>query len=170
MESLILGKFEEEGYVFGVSGAAAFYRRNMLESLKVDSEYFDSDFGYFYEDLDIAWRAENSGWKGYYIPRAIAYHLRGGTARKQDGRGRRFARYYLNDELHYDLLKNRYLTIIKNDSLFKFLLNFPFIVLYDIVSWGFAILSRPGLVRMVFSQKIPVAAAFRKRKIMRAKK
>jgi GT2 family glycosyltransferase len=164
------GKFEKEGPVFGVSGAVAFYRRSMLEGLKIDAEYFDHDFGYFYEDLDIAWRAANSGWKGYYIPRAIAYHLRGGTARKQNGQGRRMARYYLSDELHYDLLKNRYLTIIKNDSLFKFLLNLPFIVLYDIVSWGFVILFRPKLLRMIFSQKMPFSAAFRKRKMVRTKK
>ena len=164
------GKFEQEGYVFGVGGAVAFYRRSMLEDLKVDAEYFDNDFGYFYEDLDIAWRAENSGWKGYYIPRAVAYHIRGGTARPRVGRGRRMARRYLSEALHYDLLKNRYLTVIKNDSLPRFLLNLPFIVLYDIASWGFVLLFRPKLIKMVFSKRIPFATAFRKRKILRTKK
>jgi GT2 family glycosyltransferase len=164
------GKFEKEEYVFGVGGAVAFYRRSMLEGLKVGAEYFDPDFGYFYEDLDIAWRAENSGWKGYYIPRAVAYHLRGGTARPQVGRGKRMARRYLSEALHYDLLKNRYLAIIKNDSLPGFLLNLPFIVLYDIASWGFVLLFRPQLIKMVFSKRIPFTAAFRKRKILRSKK
>ncbi|MBU1869171.1 MAG: glycosyltransferase, partial [Candidatus Omnitrophica bacterium] len=70
------GQFDTEGYVFGVSGAAALYRREMLEDIKVAEEYFDSDFRFYYEDLDIAWRAQNRGWKGYYMPSAIAYHVR----------------------------------------------------------------------------------------------
>ena len=80
------------------------------------------------------------------------------------------ARRYLSEALHYDLLKNRYLTMIKNDSLPRFLLSLPFIILYDIASWGFVLLFRPKLIKMVFSKRIPFATAFRKRKILRTKK
>ncbi|MFA5157129.1 MAG: glycosyltransferase family 2 protein [Candidatus Omnitrophota bacterium] len=144
------GRFESEGYVFGVSGAAAFYRREMLEALKRNGEYLDEDFGFFYEDLDIAWRGQNRGWKGYYMPAAVAYHLRGGTARPVAGHGKRLARRYLSDELYFDLIKNRYLAMIKNDSLFGFLFSLPFIILYDLVGWGFIILFRPRLIRKFF--------------------
>ncbi|MFA5350237.1 MAG: glycosyltransferase family 2 protein, partial [Candidatus Omnitrophota bacterium] len=68
------GQFENAGYVFGATGAVAFYRRSMLEEIKDGQDYFDPDFGLFYEDLDIAWRANNAGWKGYYLPSAVAYH------------------------------------------------------------------------------------------------
>jgi GT2 family glycosyltransferase len=158
---------EKEEYVFGVSGAVAFYRRKMLEELKIDSEYFDNDFGFFYEDLDIAWRGNNAGWRGCYLPHAIAYHLRGGTARKGSGQGRRFARRYLSDRLSFDLLKNRYLTIIKNDSLCGLLLCLPFIVFYDIANWGFIVLFRRQLLKMIFSEGIPFASALRKRRILK---
>src|SRR3989338_6010416 len=47
------GQFEKEEYVFGVNGAAAFYRKKMLDEIKLGSEYFDSDFHIFYEDLDV---------------------------------------------------------------------------------------------------------------------
>jgi GT2 family glycosyltransferase len=41
------GQFEKEGYIFGVNGAVVFYHRDMLEEIKVNSEYFDSDFRFF---------------------------------------------------------------------------------------------------------------------------
>lgn len=40
--------YNRAGYIFGVSGAVAFYRRAMLEDLKMGVEYFDSDFRFFY--------------------------------------------------------------------------------------------------------------------------
>ncbi|MGE5307954.1 MAG: glycosyltransferase [Deltaproteobacteria bacterium] len=59
-----LGQYQSAGPVFGVSGAAAFYRRSMLFDVADRGGFFDPDFGMFYEDLDIAWRAHRRGWKG----------------------------------------------------------------------------------------------------------
>ena len=41
------GQFEQEGYVFGVGGAAGFYRREMLEDIREGQDYFDSNFHFF---------------------------------------------------------------------------------------------------------------------------
>jgi len=142
------GQFEKEEYIFGVNGAVAFYRREMLEDIKIGEDYFDSDFHFFYEDLDIAWRAKRAGWKGYYIPSAVAYHVRGGTARKNYGIDKPYARTFLSDELHLDLIKNRYLTIIKNETCLDFLLHLPFMVLYDFVMWGYILLFKPNLMKI----------------------
>ena len=164
-------RFQKEGYIFGVSGAAALYSRKMLDEIRLGSEYFDNAFGFFYEDLDIAWRGKNFGWRGYYVSSAIVYHLRGGTARSCEGRGNnKIARRYLNNELYFNLLKNRYLAIIKNDSLPGFLVNFIFILLYDIASWGTVILFRPQLIKKLSSIKAQVVLAFRKRKILLKKR
>jgi GT2 family glycosyltransferase len=95
----------------------------MLEEIKEEGEYFDSEFHIFYEDLDIAWRAKRSGWKGYYVPGAIAYHLRGGSVRGKSGIDKPFVRRYLNNQLQAGLIKNRYLAIIKNGSVCGFLLH-----------------------------------------------
>ncbi|PIQ87812.1 MAG: hypothetical protein COV73_02160, partial [Candidatus Omnitrophica bacterium CG11_big_fil_rev_8_21_14_0_20_43_6] len=62
-----LGQFDKGGFIFGVSGAAAFYRKDMLEAVKKKEDYFDADFRMFYEDLDISWRAQKRGWRAYYI-------------------------------------------------------------------------------------------------------
>lgn len=142
------GQFEKQRYVFGVNGAAAFYRRTTLEDIKERDEYFDSRFHIFYEDLDVAWRAQRRGWKAYYIPSAVAYHVRGGTVRAANGIGKSYARRYLNDELHLDLIKNRYLVIIKNESALGLLLCLAGIFSYDFVMWGYILFFRPRLIKL----------------------
>ncbi len=160
------GKFEEEEYIFGVNGAVAFYRKEMLETIKIGSEYFDQDFHIFYEDLDIAWRAQNFGWQGYYIPQAVAYHIRGGTVRSNNGINKRYARHYLNDELTIDLIKNRYLAIVKNDNLMSLLFHFPIIISYDLLTYAYLIIFRLSLLKKIFGLHVLIKAAFEKRHIL----
>lgn len=157
------GQYDKEGRVFGVSGAVAFYRKAMLESIKAGHEYFDSDYGMFYEDLDLAWRAEKSGWSAYYVPSALAYHARGVSARAACGMNRPYARRYLSDNLHYDLIKNRYLTIIKNGTWLNLLLRLPFFLLYDILSWLYVIAFRPAVLKRFFLNPGVLKSAFGKR-------
>ncbi len=164
------GQFDKDGYIFGVNGAVAFYRKKMLEDIKLSGEYFDSDFSFFYEDLDLAWRAHNLGWKGYYKPSAVAYHLRGGTARSSRGFNKKFARFYLDNELLFDLIKNRYLTIIKNENLLDLLISLPFVILYDILAWGHILFFRWKVMNSFFSKGVPVNSAFRKRIILKKMK
>ena len=164
------GRYENEEYIFGVNGAAAFYRKCMLDQIKIDAEYFDTEYNIFYEDLDIAWRAHNLGWKCFYMPSAVAYHARGQTVRRNVGVGKSKARLYLNNELNYDLIKNRCLTIIKNESLLGFLLHLPFILIYDIFSLVYILLFRPVVLKKLFLQPIPVKSAFRKRRKISIKK
>lgn len=160
------GCFQKEEYIFGVNGAVALYRREMLERIKIDSEYFDQDFHIFYEDLDIAWRAQNFGWRGYYIPAAIAYHVRGGTVRRNNGINKKYARHYLSDELYLDLVKNRYLAIIKNEKLLSLLLHVPFIIAYDICAYVYAAIFRFPLFTKVITMRIPVKESYKKRQVL----
>jgi GT2 family glycosyltransferase len=162
-----IGQFEKSRYIFGVNGAVSFYRRKMLVDIKLGSDYFDSDLRIFYEDLDIAWRAHKFGWKGYYIPGAIAYHIRGGTVRQGKGMNKRYARHFLSDNLHFDLFKNRYLTIIKNETFLGFLLHLPFIVIYDIFLWSYLLIFKFSVVKIILSKKIPISSAFRKRTLLK---
>jgi GT2 family glycosyltransferase len=63
--------------VFGVSGGAAVYRRQTLESIGG----FDSSFFGYLEDVDVAWRARMRGWRAVYAPTAVAYHHHSATFR-----------------------------------------------------------------------------------------
>ena len=69
-------QFEKEKEVFGACAAAAIYRKSVLEDIGL----FDEDFHSFYEDVDISFRAQLSGYKCLYVPTAVVYHQGGGTA------------------------------------------------------------------------------------------
>jgi len=160
-------QFENPGYIFGVNGAVAFYRRKMLEELKVAGEYFDADFGFFYEDLDISWRAQRKGWQGYYVPEAVACHVRGASVRSQEGINRPYALRFLNDDLLFDLIKNRYLTIIKNESIIGFVIFLPFMFGYNLLLWGFVLIFRPRVIKkFILEQGYYFSMAFKKRKLI----
>jgi GT2 family glycosyltransferase len=64
------GSENEVVEVFGASGAAALYRRAMLEGVGG----FDQSFFAYLEDADLAWRARMHGWRCVYAPRAVARH------------------------------------------------------------------------------------------------
>ena len=164
------GQFEQEGFVFGVGGAAAFYRKEMLEEIKQGQDYFDSDFHFFYEDLDVAWRAHRGEWKGYYIPKAIGYHVRGGSVRDMAGIDKPYARRYLNEYLHLELLKNRYMAMIKNETGLGFLLHFPCILLYDLVLWLYILLFRTPLIKKFIPQLKYLRTSYAKKQFYRRKK
>ncbi|MDD5560912.1 MAG: glycosyltransferase [Candidatus Omnitrophica bacterium] len=142
------GKFEKPGLIFGVSGSVAFYRKKMLEDIKQGEDYFDPAFRMFYEDLDVSWRANKRRWQAYYIPAAKAFHVRGGSLRADSGLDKPFARKYINDELHCDLIKNRYRAILKNASLLGFLVHLVPIILYDIGAWAYVLLFRRKVARI----------------------
>jgi GT2 family glycosyltransferase len=145
------GQFEQEGFIFGVGGAVAFYRRKMLDEIKEGTDFFDPLFRMFYEDLDLSWRSHRRGWKAYYIPTAIACHVRGGSVRHNPGQGKALARRYLSDEFHSDLIKNRYRAILKNETFATFCLHLVPIVFYDLCAWCYVLFFRFKVIRIFFS-------------------
>ena len=78
--------YMEEAHVLGACGAAAMYRRSMLEDVKVGGEYFDTDFFAFAEDLDLSLRARLRGHACVAVPGAVVYHrLRATSGRGSEG-------------------------------------------------------------------------------------
>jgi GT2 family glycosyltransferase len=61
--------------VFGASGGAALYRREMLS----DIGGFDESFFAYLEDVDVAWRARMKGWRCLYVPGAVVSHQHSAT-------------------------------------------------------------------------------------------
>jgi GT2 family glycosyltransferase len=70
------GRDLHDAYVFGASGAAAVYRRAMLEDVAFEGQVFDEAFFAFREDVDLAWRAQMLGWSCRYVPAALGRHRR----------------------------------------------------------------------------------------------
>lgn len=65
--------------VFGACGGAAAYRRSMLD----DIGFLDPDFFMIYEDVDLSFRAQLSGYECVYLPQAVVYHRYRSTIGKQ---------------------------------------------------------------------------------------
>jgi len=146
-------QYEKGEYVFGVNGACAFFRRSMLADIKDKNGYFDETFRIYYDDLDLCWRAQKKGWKAYYNPKAMAYHVRGGTvACEASNKKPRFL--YLQDDLKELYIKNRYKCIRKNDSLRGIFLNLPFIIWYEIKIWGYLFIRVRFLLTMIARHSI----------------
>ncbi len=99
------GSYRQYEYVFGATAAAALYRREMIEDISLDGEFFDSDFFVYREDADVAWRAQIMGWRCLYVPYACGYHVRKVLP------GNRRA---LPSEINMHSVKNRFLLRIKN--------------------------------------------------------
>jgi GT2 family glycosyltransferase len=110
--------------VFGVSGAAAMFRRAFLDDVRIDGEIFDEDFFAYREDADLAWRGRLFGWRAVCVPRAIAYHVRRVTPE---------ARRELPSEINMHSVKNRFLLRLKNEGLYLALRNAPFELARDFV-------------------------------------
>lgn len=68
------GQYDRLEYVFGAPGAAALYKRQMVDDVAFEGQFFDESFFTWYEDVDVDWRAQNRGWKCLYVPTAVAYH------------------------------------------------------------------------------------------------
>ena len=99
------GQYDTDEFVFGATGAAALYRRSMIDDVSLNGEFFDSEFFAYREDADVAWRAQLLGWRCLYTPRAVAYHVR-----RVLPENRRSVPAVLN--MHS--VKNRFLMRIKN--------------------------------------------------------
>jgi len=99
------GEYSNFEYVFGATAAAALYRREMIDDISIDGEFFDSDFFVYREDADVAWRAQLLGWRCLYTPNPRAYHVRNVLP------GNRRA---LPAEINMHSVKNRFLMRIKN--------------------------------------------------------
>jgi GT2 family glycosyltransferase len=99
------GQHNRREYVFGATGAAALYRRDMIRDISIDGEFFDADFFAYREDADLAWRAQLLGWKCLYVPDAVAYHVRHVLPSN---------RRALSPVINMHSVKNRFLMRIKN--------------------------------------------------------
>jgi GT2 family glycosyltransferase len=156
-----------EGEVFSVCGAASVFSRRALERLKVGDEYYDEDFFMFWEDFDIGWRANLLGVKVFFTPRAIAYHFRSGTLPRTI-----WARFSLAAArpvpLRFHLVKNRYLTLIKNFRWRKSWTALPFVVLKDLLWIGALTIRSPKIIIAVARSRELFKKAWKKRKMISA--
>ena len=129
--------YDTPGEAFGPDGAAALYRREMLEDCRLGGMVLDEDFEKWAADVDLAWRAQTLGWRSVYEPRALAYHVRSygpSTRASMPERDRRVQ------------FRNRYLMIVKNDSA-ALARDLHRVLAYEVLALGHALLRERHLLR-----------------------
>jgi len=125
------GHYLKHEYVFGATAAAALYRREMIEDIAVDGEFFDEEFFVYREDADVAWRAQLFGWRCIYTPHARGYHVRNVLP------GNRRA---LPPVINMHSVKNRFMMRMKNITPDLYRRNWVSITTRDLIVVGCCLL------------------------------
>lgn len=94
--------FREKCEVFCPAGAAALYSKELLLDTVQDRQFLDEDYNFYFEELDLGWRARLRGWRCAYVPEAIVYHRKSATA----GPYSRLVAYYTNRNIFFNIVKN----------------------------------------------------------------
>lgn len=163
------GVFEQEEEVFGCSGAAFFARREALESVAVEGEYLDETFFMYKEDVDLSWRLRLAGWECWYVPRAIAYHVRTSS---EPTSARSFHRNERSKPRHVRIhsMKNQWLMLVKNEDGANLARDLPFVALRETLVVAYNILAAPMITVAAvrgFARALPDAR--RKRRAVKSR-
>jgi GT2 family glycosyltransferase len=129
---------ERPGDVFGGDGACVLYRREALNAVAVGAEVFDEDMGLWASDADVAWRVREAGYRCVFEPAAVAWHVRFYSPGN---------RALLAPEHRRLQFRNRLLMLAKNETARGFARNAPFILGYEVLALGHALLRERTLLR-----------------------
>lgn len=161
------GQFDAPEDVFSACGAAAFWRTEAIADVSLNGEFFDEDFFAYWEDADVGWRAKQRGWRIVYRPDVMAYHARGGAFALKSKAV--FSILEKSEEFQYHIVKNRYLTMIKNDSWQGVLRHLPFILAWEQMVKLFLITHPHVLLRLLDNIEVLVSRALARRRMLTAK-
>ncbi len=162
MRMLPIPALEQPQEVFGVTGAAALYRRAALENIRIEGQIYDEAYFSYGEDIDLAWRLRAFGWHAAYTPGARAHHVGSGSL----GGALRF--FDKPTFFQRQALRNRYLTLVKNARGRDLLHILPVMCAAELVLWPYLLLRQPwrfpALLRTPFEllQRLPAAIRWRR--------
>lgn len=151
------GQFQQPAFLFAVCGAALFIRSSLAHALAVDGRLWDEAFFAYYEDGDLSWRAQNAGWRCLYWPTAVVIHKRGGASPAS------FFQKPAIYQLH--TIKNRYLMLLKNGSWRLLWPQLPYILLRELLIWGYLALHPRRLWATLQALRPLVGLAWRQRAV-----
>jgi GT2 family glycosyltransferase len=129
--------YDRPAEAFGADGAAALYRREVLEQCSLGGEVLDEDMALWASDADLAWRAQLMGWRCVYEPGAVAEHVRtySPSTRAQMSEAARRLQF-----------RNRYLMMIKNETAGGLRRDLLRIVGYEVLALGHVLLRERHLL------------------------
>lgn len=148
--------YDRKEWIFGACAGAAIYRKCMIE----DIGSFDARFFLLYEDVDLSFRAQLSGYKCLYVPESIVYHM----ASEAIGYDSPTSIYYGHRNLEWVYIQN-----IPNSLIPKTITQH---LIYDLLAFNFFLLKGQG--KIFIKSKIDaikdLKLVIQKRKIIQKKK
>jgi|GEM_PF-3525931 len=121
-------------FIFGPNGACPLFKKEMIIDISVRGNLFDKFFFMYGDDVDVGWRISKAGWKTAFVPECKAWHSVGGS------------KPFENRKVRAEYIANRYILILKNDSLVLFLRDIPFIILIEILFFSIQTLKHPAFI------------------------
>ena len=101
------GQYDDACEIFWATGAAMFVKAKVWKQLGG----LDGDFFAHMEEIDFCWRAKNGGYKVYYCPQSVVYHIGGGTL-PPSSPFKTFLNFRNNFSLLFKNLQKRQLTYV----------------------------------------------------------
>ncbi|MEK7189943.1 MAG: glycosyltransferase family 2 protein, partial [Patescibacteria group bacterium] len=147
-ENVIPAKAEIQLEVFGISGALPMYRRAALETVSFSNgDFFDASYHSYKEDVDLAYRLASAGFKSYVLSDAVAYHDRAGVGPKTMNDAAALANKKTQSTwVKYHSYKNHLMTLYKNEYWQNFLLDFFWILWYEVKKFVYFLLLDRGVL------------------------
>ncbi|WP_174614779.1 glycosyltransferase family 2 protein [Virgibacillus ihumii] len=134
------GQYDSSTSIFGVSGAAAVYRKEMMDAVSIGNEFYDDHFFAYKEDIDVSWRANITGWKAVFVPDATATHERGWAVSK--------SRADISLKIRKHSYINRYYFMVKNCPRSTFIRYLPWLLVFELSQNIYIILKEPKTLAM----------------------
>lgn len=128
--------------VFGVSGALPMYRRSAIKQVLLpDGQMFDESYHSYKEDVDLAFRLCAHGERVYVLLDTVAYHDRAGAGPKEMADTAAVENKKKQSEwVKYHSYKNHLATLYKNEYWQNFILDFPWILWYELKKFVYFLL------------------------------
>lgn len=153
----------QAGKVFGADGSLPLYRREMIEDVSIEGEFFDEMFFAYKEDSDLSWRAQLLGWTFFFNPYCKATHKQKFKPKDLSIRKRQ------SSTVKMHAVKNDIITIIKNEDLSNFLRDMIIIVPRQIAILGYIIFFERTSLRAYFFIFANLKSILSKRKAVKVK-
>jgi len=147
-------KWESNSYskiVFGVSGTCVMYEKDVIDKTLLNNEIFDSSYTLYKEDVDLAYRLFNNGYKTIVLDTAIAHHDRSGKSGDDiSDRSSVKNKKKQNFTIKYNSYKNHLATIYKNIYWQNFIIDFPYIFWYEFKKFIYFLLFDRKILKGIF--------------------
>lgn len=126
------------GEVFGGDGACVLYVRAAVDAcLGGGDELLDEDMELWASDVDLAWRAQLLGFGAVYAPDAVGWHQRFYSPT---------TRAALPEHHRRLQFRNRFLMMLKNDTVGGLLRDLPLIAAWEVLALGHVLLRERHLL------------------------